>query len=748
MLLPLPNDCRWGTRRLSPLLRAVPVTTWDPLEVDLGLLHQAGLGLLSEGPGDSVGLPPVRGDAAAARSSAVSSTGSCQVPGHGSLQDLESNPRRTTWSSRLRRRPRRLRLAILRARSHGARTQHMDILLPGSLWDRLRPPPCLVKGWGKGDLVVGGQLCTPGSGNPEPYRKPPVGEVPPRHLAKLRVRCPTTEGRGLEALLRALREAVEEEPSETFQGERLWAVAREAISGVDYLRPINDYIRDVVFLDHRRSPPQSSRRRLARESRRRRRRREYTKTQEMFHKRPADCAREVLAGPAEAGVEDVRGRRGGVDRDLRELLESFTRAPLKPQQRLFILRGFLLPRLHHSLVLGLWGIGTLSKLDRMTRAAIRKWLALPHDTPGLRFSDYPGREAALRCRMLMDQVRQARQAASLNGVPLSTKAEVHKYWADKLHSNYDGAALRDTRHVPAAQSWISYGTRLLPGRHYVNVIKLRVNALPTLSRTKRGRPDDVSCKASCRARESLGHVLQACRRGHRGRVNVQRKVMKPDLVATKGAQTIIIDVQVVGTGKKLAFLHQQKAAKYTVPNLLRQVQGKQKEPPLVTTATMNFRGIWSKDSARDLLSLGLTKSDLKLMTVRCLQGGLRCFWGHRGMTTAAVTQAVVLGALPASTLPAADNKAPRPPRRRWRCILAFVALRHLSTADRSRLAPSTNGVVLRSPGLDGVPPTSGSRRNYGGKLTWPRSALSCSLTPSNVSRERERKRPPREHTGT
>ncbi|KAM7289895.1 hypothetical protein ISCGN_030023 [Ixodes scapularis] len=30
---------------------------------------------------------------------------------------------------------------------------------------------------------------------------------------------------------------------------------------------------------------------------------------------------------------------------------------------------------------------------------------------------------------------------------------------------------------------------------------------------------------------------------------------------------------------------------------------------------------------------GLTKSNLKLTTVKCLQGGLRCFWGHRRMTT-------------------------------------------------------------------------------------------------------------------
>ncbi|KAM7284329.1 uncharacterized protein ISCGN_001423 [Ixodes scapularis] len=58
-----------------------------------------------------------------------------------------------------------------------------------------------------------------------------------------------------EALLRALRESVEEEPPEKFQGHRLWDVAREAISGADFLRPINDYIRDVFFLDQRRSSP-------------------------------------------------------------------------------------------------------------------------------------------------------------------------------------------------------------------------------------------------------------------------------------------------------------------------------------------------------------------------------------------------------------------------------------------------------------------------------------------------------------
>lgn len=83
-----------------------------------------------------------------------------------------------------------------------------------------------------------------------------------------------------------------------------------------------------------------------------------------------------------------------MDRDPRELLERVTRAPLKQQQRLFILRGFLLPWLFHRLVLGPWGIGTLSKLDRMTRAAIRKWLALPHYTP-VRYFHAPVSEGGL-----------------------------------------------------------------------------------------------------------------------------------------------------------------------------------------------------------------------------------------------------------------------------------------------------------------------------------------------------------------
>ena len=64
-------------------------------------------------------------------------------------------------------------------------------------------------------------------------------------------------------------------------------------------------------------------------------------------------------------------------------LENLTKAPLKPQQRIFVLRVHLLHQLYHELVLGGIAItkSLLCGLDRAVRKSIRMWLRLPHDTP-------------------------------------------------------------------------------------------------------------------------------------------------------------------------------------------------------------------------------------------------------------------------------------------------------------------------------------------------------------------------------
>ena len=66
-----------------------------------------------------------------------------------------------------------------------------------------------------------------------------------------------------------------------------------------------------------------------------------------------------------------------VDRQLWEI----RKAPLKPYQRMDILRFYLIPKMMHSLTLGQVHPNTLKRLDTMIRQAVRAWLRLPNNTP-------------------------------------------------------------------------------------------------------------------------------------------------------------------------------------------------------------------------------------------------------------------------------------------------------------------------------------------------------------------------------
>ncbi|KMQ85869.1 reverse transcriptase [Lasius niger] len=74
---------------------------------------------------------------------------------------------------------------------------------------------------------------------------------------------------------------------------------------------------------------------------------------------------------------------GPTDRkmELLPLLDKITRASLKPQQRLKILKFYLIPRFIHSFVLGRTSCGLLRKFDRQIQAAVRRWLRIPDDIP-------------------------------------------------------------------------------------------------------------------------------------------------------------------------------------------------------------------------------------------------------------------------------------------------------------------------------------------------------------------------------
>ena len=52
------------------------------------------------------------------------------------------------------------------------------------------------------------------------------------------------------------------------------------------------------------------------------------------------------------------------------LLDRLTKAPLKPQQRLFALKVFLLPKVYHHMVLGRVTISSLNEIDKTIRGFV------------------------------------------------------------------------------------------------------------------------------------------------------------------------------------------------------------------------------------------------------------------------------------------------------------------------------------------------------------------------------------------
>lgn len=208
----------------------------------------------------------------------------------------------------------------------------------------------------------------------------------------------------------------------------------------------------------------------------------------------------------------------------------------------------------------------------------------------------------------------------------------------------------------------------MKGGDWLKAIKLRINALPTRSRTARGRvAKDRHCRAGCQHSETLNHVLQQCYRTHATRIKRHDRVVAyiarklevqgnqviktpkmtvndttyiPDLVVTKEGTSTIIDAQIVTDAIPLDTAHDNKREKYSTDELHDEIRRRfHSHEVKVTSVTLNWRGIWSRKSVRDLLEMKVIKTaNLAVITARVLEGGLiewsgfnkdTCVWRRR-----------------------------------------------------------------------------------------------------------------------
>lgn len=363
---------------------------------------------------------------------------------------------------------------------------------------------------------------------------------------------------------------------------------------------------------------------------------------------------------------------------LRKDLDKLSTAPLKPQQRLFALRTAVLPGLYHLLVLGLTNISVLNKLDVAIRTAIRKWLDLPHDVPkayfhadvkdgGLSFPSLrwviplqrfhrlrnlkirENREAPEEMKQFVElEIRRVEQRLKDHQFTIKTREGYKKRQAKVLHSSNDGRPLLNSRDVVGQHRWITDGNQFVSGRDFIQMNKLRINAIPLRTRMARGQIRDRHCRAGCNDSETLHHVLQICHRTHAERIkrhnaclsflvrrlgeNVQFSeepqfrtptgVLKPDLIVKMDSRAIVIDARIAGERADLHQAHRDKIEKYKV--LEEDVKRRYSVDAVVfTSLTISSRGVWSKESYDALRSMKLIKAgDDKILSSRVLVGGL------------------------------------------------------------------------------------------------------------------------------
>jgi hypothetical protein len=313
-----------------------------------------------------------------------------------------------------------------------------------------------------------------------------------------------------------------------------------------------------------------------------------------------------------------------VELDAATALDRLTKAPLKPQQRLIILKTHLIPKLLHGLTLGNVSQGRLDQLDRQVRRAVRTWLKLPLDVPTAFFhasvsdgglgipslltgipaltragvaemeqSTLPAARAAFQTQRLQKRLGWARRVLSSLELPPEAVAEDRRrYWAARLHASVDGRELRETSKCAASSRLIQTSSTGIPGRDFIQHVHTLRNALPTRVRTSRGtrrEERNVRCRAGCNETETAAHVIQRCHRTHGGRIKrhdalvatlastlrqkgwevlreprfqTQEGLCKPDLLAVRERTAMVVDMQVVSGSGDLNESHKRKTSKY------------------------------------------------------------------------------------------------------------------------------------------------------------------------------------------
>ena len=249
--------------------------------------------------------------------------------------------------------------------------------------------------------------------------------------------------------------------------------------------------------------------------------------------------------------------------DLHLLLERTTKAPLKPNQRLYTLRTHILPKFQHRMLFEKVTCKTLSRLDMEVRIYVRRWLKLPGDTPLPAFySDVSSGGLSLLClrdrvpllkrqrmmrmrtsndplvQLLADQeptksrMTRWKMRCKYQGKPYGSKEELAKLKREALWKTCDGKGLytevnpRDSR---SCFTQLDGPITSLSGAQHIGALSVRLNTIQTPLRKNRGKLNpaitNICDKCPGQKMASLGHISQTCPATHGLRVKRHDRIV-------------------------------------------------------------------------------------------------------------------------------------------------------------------------------------------------------------------------------
>ncbi|CAF3635101.1 unnamed protein product [Adineta steineri] len=231
--------------------------------------------------------------------------------------------------------------------------------------------------------------------------------------------------------------------------------------------------------------------------------------------------------------------------ELNSALTSLAKAPLKPQQKVAMLRTYLIPRFIFAFTHTECYPKLIGQQDRLIRRWLKATLRLPtlvcteffylsvregglrigkfYDTIGIAkirlYSSFF--RAGDEClRFLVDTQGSAMHSRWCNAMKLSDRpsaADINQ--SNVLLINESRIRLAETVHGSVStvfressitNQWLSGYTRIMKGRAYIKAIQMRTNRIPTRVSTTRGQNTNKACRRCDLAGETLIHILQTC----------------------------------------------------------------------------------------------------------------------------------------------------------------------------------------------------------------------------------------------